>query len=192
MLSLCIADFLLISSAQRRLVQSHPSMTPINSATLQILLANWLYSQVWGQTNPEKKTDNPFSINTLNTKHVQQINRSLKFVIYLCEFQLTGKNFCVCLIDDCMDADVPLVELNFNGKHALIIFTPFHFGHIAAEILIMISNFIVGHNVLNIFIKSYYFTWLFKGCVLYNHQTNNFNNLENLKIYIDKELKILQ
>ena len=32
----------------------------------------------------------------------------------------------------------------------------------------------------------------FKGRLLYKHQTNNFNNLENWNIYIDKELKILQ
>ena len=32
----------------------------------------------------------------------------------------------------------------------------------------------------------------FNGSLHYNHQTNNLNNLENWKIYIDKELKILQ
>ena len=39
---------------------------------------------------------------------------------------------------------------------------------------------------------THYFTWLFKGRLLYNHQTNNFNNIENWQIYINKELKILQ
>ena len=36
---------------------------------------------------------------------------------------------------------------------------------------------------------AHYFTWLFKGRLLYNHRTNNFYNLENQKIYIDKELE---
>ena len=39
---------------------------------------------------------------------------------------------------------------------------------------------------------THYFTWLFKSRLLYNHQTNNFNNLDNCNIDIDKELKILQ
>jgi len=26
------------------------------------------------------------------------------------------RTLCVCLIDDCQDADVPLVELTFNGE----------------------------------------------------------------------------
>ena len=46
------------------------------------------------------------------------------FVVFL--FQFTGNNFCLCLIDDCQDADVPLVELNFHGKFALFcLFAPF-------------------------------------------------------------------
>ena len=34
-------------------------------------------------------------------------------------------------------------------------------------------------------VLTHYFTWLFKGRLLYNHQTNNFNNLGNWKNYID-------
>ena len=36
---------------------------------------------------------------------------------------------------------------------------------------------------------TYYFTWLFKGRLLLNQQTNNFNNLENWKFILIKSRK---